>query len=364
MSLAGVLGLVLLVGPVFADDAGESVRFRGRKAAHLEQFRPSGAGRVLLDTLDSDPPAEPYDTVLIQGWMPDARVRIEVAFAASGRGGLKWEPAELRRFSNGRFWARCKFAIKSRAPLRLRVVDSGIKAAHVFELYDVELFVAGTGPDAGAGKETGQPTTRQSAIPSHPNYEFVARESWGARRIEGAYAEHMPVKLTMHHTAGRMPAAYDEAAAEMRFIQDYHINGRGWLDIGYHFVISPTGHVFEGRPEGVLGAHVLHNNTGNLGVSFMGDFQASVSNEPARSGLDAFAALARRLSRDYNIPPAGIKAHRDFNPATDCPGDLLYAQLAELRLRIFGATAPPRAAVGLLVKKDFPAQSYLKSLPW
>jgi hypothetical protein len=352
-----LLGLVALFAfPASANDAGESVRFAGRAAMRIEAVQPAGAGRVVFDTGDSDAPAAPYDAVLLHGIMPEEGLRLELALPALAGLWRSWVPVEVKRFPSGRFWARCRFDSVSRRPLRLRVVDAGVKSAHLFELYDAELFVSGTGPDSEAARREAV----APVVPSSTTYRFVRRSDWGAQPPAGEYAPHVPVRLTMHHTAGRRPGSDDEAASEMRFIQDYHMNGRGWMDVGYHFVVSPTGQVFEGRPEGAVGAHVLGHNTGNLGVSFMGHHHPPVSDEPAVEALEAFTAVGRRLVSDYLVPAERIAAHRDLGP-TDCPGDILYARLPELRARL---TAPAEQGGARLPQGDFPVQAYLKSLPW
>ncbi|MDD5627423.1 MAG: peptidoglycan recognition family protein [Elusimicrobia bacterium] len=347
--IAGLFALLVL--PASANDVGESVRFKGRAVMRAEPFQPSGTGSVLFDTGASDQPAAPYDAVLLQGIMPDGGLRIEVALPSFGGLWTSWAPAEVKRFPSGRFWARYRFDGPGRLPLRLRVVDAGVKAAHLFEIFDAELFVAGTGVEAGA--RTGE--VPPAVQPSSGTYRFVRRADWGAQPPTSDYTAHTPGRLTMHHTAGRKPATFAEAAAEMRFIQDFHINGRGWIDVGYHFVISPTGHVFEGRPEGVVGAHVLNHNTGNVGASFMGNYQPPATGEPAAEALSAFVALGRRLVSDHRIPAEKVQAHRDLG-SSDCPGDTLYAKLPGLREQI---AAGPR-----LPKGDLPVEAYLKSLPW
>jgi hypothetical protein len=288
--------------------------------------------------------------------MPQEGLRLEVALPALAGLWHSWAPLEVRRFPSGRFWARYRFAAAGRRPLRLRVVDAGVKSAHLFELYDAELFVSGTGPEA----ETRRRDEAPAVVPSSGTYRLVRRAAWGAQPPKGDYIPHAPARLTLHHTAGRRPASDEEAAAEMRFIQDYHMNGRGWMDVGYHLVISPTGQVFEGRPEGAVGAHVLGHNTGNLGVSFMGNHHPPVSDEPAAEALEAFTSAGRRLVSDYRIPASGIAAHRDLG-STDCPGDILYAKLPALRERL---TAPEGQGKAWLPKHDLPVEAYLKSLPW
>ena len=33
----------------------------------------------------------------------------------------------------------------------------------------------------------------------------------------------------------------------MRAIQRHHQDGRGWSDIGYHFIVDGGGHIYQGR---------------------------------------------------------------------------------------------------------------------
>ncbi len=81
----------------------------------------------------------------------------------------------------------------------------------------------------------------------------------------------------------------------MREIQRWHFE-RGWATVGYHFVVSPSGRIFHGRPVDRLGAHVLGHNLGTVGISLMGHFDLE---RPAarRRGCSATATTAgtRRL---------------------------------------------------------------------
>jgi hypothetical protein len=58
----------------------------------------------------------------------------------------------------------------------------------------------------------------------------------------------------------------------VRGIQGFHQNGRGWIDIGYHFLIGPEGIIYQGRPENVRGAHATPN-TNKVGICLIGDYQ-------------------------------------------------------------------------------------------
>ncbi|MDD5658179.1 MAG: N-acetylmuramoyl-L-alanine amidase [Elusimicrobia bacterium] len=349
--MRGLLALLLFAlpaAPARAGDVGETLFYRGQAAAFSRDIVPA-PGRVIFDTGLSDAPAEPYDAMLVQGVMPDAGVRLEAARPDAAGPDGEWRPLEIRRFDDGRFWGRLRFARASREPIRLRALDGGVSSGHVLEIYGIELFIAGSGPGAQTAAPPGPPVAISSGV-----YALVRRAEWGAAAATRPYSRHSPVKLTMHHTAGRLPADFAESVREMRFVQDYHIHGRGWIDVGYHFVISPDGHVFEGRPEGVLGAHVLNDNDGNVGISFMGNFHPPVSNHPSAAALEAFVALSRRVLGDYKIPVKALAAHRDRGD-TSCPGDILYQRLPELK----AALERPLLGLGAgsMDERDIPVQA-------
>lgn len=102
----------------------------------------------------------------------------------------------------------------------------------------------------------------------------------------------------------------------MREIQRWHFE-RGWATVGYHFVVSPSGRIFLGRPVDRLGAHVLGHNVGTVGIGLMGNFElerptpaALASLEHVRTGLVPGGSNARLL------------AHRDHrgHETSACPG--------------------------------------------
>jgi uncharacterized protein with LGFP repeats len=98
---------------------------------------------------------------------------------------------------------------------------------------------------------------------------IVPRLSWGAdesiRRAPPAYADETRFAI-VHHTAGSNDYTRSEAPAIVRGIQLFHVQGNGWNDIGYNFLVDRFGTVYEGRFGGidrsVVGAHALGFNTG------------------------------------------------------------------------------------------------------
>jgi uncharacterized protein (TIGR03382 family) len=160
-----------------------------------------------------------------------------------------------------------------------------------------------------------------------------SRSSWGARSPACNSSSHSPAKVTVHHTATPLPDSVSPEA-RLRQIQNYHIDTRGWCDIGYHFLVDWNGEMWQGRNETVRGAHVANNNTNNVGISFMGTY----SSTPASgTQLDACAGLLDWLHDNYGVPlnRSYILGHRQYG-GTSCPGDRLYGQLDDLVARANG----------------------------
>jgi N-acetylmuramoyl-L-alanine amidase len=123
--------------------------------------------------------------------------------------------------------------------------------------------------------------------------------------------------LIVHHTA----TARD--ATDFDGVKKYHVEGRGWDDIGYHFFISADGTTRAGRPENVVGAHCKADdmNRKSLGVCLAGHFDLEA---PTIAQLTAVAALLRRLMAKYHVPAGRVFGHGEVSGATtSCPGAVL-----------------------------------------
>ena len=163
-------------------------------------------------------------------------------------------------------------------------------------------------------------------------YAFVtSRREWGAREPDQLCNETGdPYRVSIHHTASPRDDGGDPAL-RMREMQAYHMDIRGWCDLGYHFVVAQSGALFEGRrDERRPAAHVGGENAGNIGISLIGNF------EEQEVGALQFNALIRILSwvvDTYDIPldRGVIRGHREWpEQSTACPGQTLLSRLDEL----------------------------------
>ena len=105
------------------------------------------------------------------------------------------------------------------------------------------------------------------------------------------------------------PATMDIGAEEIR---RWH-KERGWIDIGYHFVIRRDGTVEKGRKIDAIGAHVRGVNQISVGICLVG------TDEFEDAQFASLKELIVSLLDEY--PAAQVKGHRDFpNVKKECPG--------------------------------------------
>ena len=96
---------------------------------------------------------------------------------------------------------------------------------------------------------------------------------------------------------------------------------RGFLRIGYHYVILRDGTVQKGRLDTEIGAHVEGHNSGSLGICMVGglnDTTGKSENNFTDVQFDSLKVLLTKLK--VSNPEAVVLGHRDFpNVAKDCP---------------------------------------------
>lgn len=148
--------------------------------------------------------------------------------------------------------------------------------------------------------------------------EIISRAGWGARapRSRETVSWSKRTGFMGHYSAA-------SASQTVREIQNFHMDTRGWSDIGYNFLInSVTGKVYEGRGWTVLGAHCKGYNTPNIGVCVIGKDRAGIK-DVSDAARRSFKALYEE-AQERKGGKLTLLGHRDHG-STDCPGDELYA---------------------------------------
>ena len=164
---------------------------------------------------------------------------------------------------------------------------------------------------------------------------WLARASSTPVTLTGA----RPDKIIVHHTENQNGTDVSQARAYAlaRQIQAYHMDSNGWIDSGQHFTVSRGGYITEGRHRSletlqggtnmVSGAHCPGQNNIGIGIENEGTYQTVA---PPAALYNQLVTLCAYICQQYDLPADRIYGHRDFYN-TDCPGDVLYDKIAQLR---------------------------------
>ena len=157
----------------------------------------------------------------------------------------------------------------------------------------------------------------------------------------------------VHHTTGTNSYTRSEVPGRILAICLFHLNSRGWNDIGYNFLIDKYGQIWEGRAggieQGLQGAHTAGFNTYSVGVAFIGDHASSRPTAAAEAALvdlltwksdlhnvdtTGFATVVSKGSDKFEVGERvwlrPISGHTDAQ-ITSCPGAACYARLPRYR---------------------------------
>ncbi|MCG2803510.1 MAG: peptidoglycan recognition protein, partial [Cellulomonas sp.] len=213
-------------------------------------------------------------------------------------------------------------------------------------------------PGVFASDAAGSVAAASVSAPGQPS--VVTRAGWGAdeslRTCEPDYSAAMRA-VAVHHTASANGYSAEEVPALIRGFYAYHVQSRGWCDIGYNFLVDRFGRIFEGRAGGmtstVVGVHTGGFNSRTIGIAAIGDYSATPVPAALTDALVSLiawkAAIHHIVAGDQvtmvsgggaSVYPEGavvsfptIYGHRDAQ-STACPGQYLYDLLPTIRARV------------------------------
>jgi hypothetical protein len=176
----------------------------------------------------------------------------------------------------------------------------------------------------------------EAAAPDVAGVDLVVqpRQAWQASAPERSNITPMGKihRVTIHHSAmyfrDTRPAT---CATQIQMIQRDHMRNRDYGDIGYHYLIDPSGRIWQGRDLRYQGAHASgNNNVGNVGICLLGNFvRGRTGQGPTAGQVRALRHLTAVLVQQHAIRAQAIYSHSDFK-ATDCPGALMLPVVDQL----------------------------------
>lgn len=165
---------------------------------------------------------------------------------------------------------------------------------------------------------------------------IVSRTEWGAKAPVLPMKQHVPNRITVHHTATKQTgdkSLADKLKGLQNFSQSRSQLGNGkmkelWADIPYHFYITANGEIGEGRELQYTGdSNTPYDPTGHALIVLEGNFEV----EPVTAAqMQSLQKLISSLSGKYNISSDKISGHKD-NADTLCPGKNLYELIPSLK---------------------------------
>lgn len=113
-------------------------------------------------------------------------------------------------------------------------------------------------------------------------------------------------------------------------IRQWH-KGRGWSDIGYHFVVRLDGTIESGRPITKPGAHVKGHNKDSIGICYIGGLDQSghPKNTMTREQKSSIKTICRALVHVLN-EPLSLHGHREYSTKA-CPSFEIAEEFAGLQ---------------------------------
>ncbi|KAI8442179.1 hypothetical protein MSG28_005786 [Choristoneura fumiferana] len=155
------------------------------------------------------------------------------------------------------------------------------------------------------------------------DFPYTSRSEWDARPATEVLPLPTPVPYVVIHHSATPAACYNkqECKAAMKSMQDFHMDGRHWWDIGYSFAVGSDGVAYEGRGWKILGAHALYFNTVSIGICVIGDWTNSVP--PAEQLKTVKALIAAGVELGYIKPDYKLVGHRQVRE-TECPGQAFF----------------------------------------
>lgn len=160
------------------------------------------------------------------------------------------------------------------------------------------------------------------------------RSSWNARGPDKGNVEPMGAvnRVTIHHSAMYFrDTRPTTCGAQIHMIQRDHMSNRGYGDIGYHYLIDPSGRIWQGRDLRYQGAHASgSNNVGNVGICLLGNFvKGKKGHGPTTAQVQAMRQLVGAVMKRYRFGPDAVYCHSDFK-VTECPGALMEPVVAQM----------------------------------
>lgn len=179
---------------------------------------------------------------------------------------------------------------------------------------------------------------------------YITRKSWTSVPASGATLTGSKLRGVAVHWPGTKQAEIGTSGIEDRLehYRRYHVEGRGWRDLGYNFAIDQSGNVYMGRATAwhgnLVGAHCASKANPDANHEYVGVLLLLGARErPSAAMVAAFRDWRHRHFLARWPGRTDLRGHGQVPGAsTECPGPYALAILDDLAGKPSAPTPSPK----------------------
>lgn len=124
----------------------------------------------------------------------------------------------------------------------------------------------------------------------------------------------------IHYIIIHCSATESGSDIDIHNIDSWH-KAKGWTGVGYHYVITESGKLQQGRTLDTEGAHCYNHNKDSIGICYVGGLYNGMPTDTRTSAQCARLEICvRNLLRIF--PDAKVCGHRDLSPDRNGDGEI------------------------------------------
>uniref|UniRef100_A0A905QWX5 Peptidoglycan recognition protein n=1 Tax=Rhodnius prolixus TaxID=13249 RepID=A0A905QWX5_RHOPR len=165
-------------------------------------------------------------------------------------------------------------AVNKEENKNLKNIVSSVKRRHLLFIFIVILVLIGMAVTLILLLPTNEENEWDSEMNANSTLLLYSRKDWHAEPSRGKVEDlkvNPPHYVIIAHTAGSNCTSFTTCSQKVRDIQIDHL-GRGWSDMGMHFLVGGDGAAYTGLGWGKFGSHTIPFNRRSIAIYFIGTF--------------------------------------------------------------------------------------------
>ena len=123
-------------------------------------------------------------------------------------------------------------------------------------------------------------------------------------------------------------------------IANYHVNNNDWAGIGYHYLITDDGAIYQTNSDYLVSYHASGWNSRSIGVAITGDHVIGSQSDNydiiGKKKYNALVYLLAKLCNKYNLSVDNILGHNETGSPKSCPNLNLDQLRSDVKKKGYG----------------------------